>query len=85
MAAVETLRDGPESVFFFNLGQVGNCRGGIQQRPCSAGHVSACFSLFQLILSHKTLLNQSKPADFYTSRTSPKRYRVGPSDSGFFF
>jgi hypothetical protein len=39
--------------------------------PCSAGHVSDCFSLFQLILSHKTLLNQSKPAGFSTSRTSP--------------
>jgi hypothetical protein len=39
--------------------------------PCSAGHVSACFSLFQFILSHITLLNQPKPAGFYTSRTSP--------------
>jgi hypothetical protein len=39
--------------------------------PCSAGHVSACFSLFQLILSHRTLLNQLKPAGFSTCRTSP--------------
>jgi hypothetical protein len=39
--------------------------------PCSASHDSACFSLFQLILSHRTLLNQPKPADFSTSRTSP--------------
>jgi hypothetical protein len=41
------------------------------QWPCFAGHVSACFSLFQLILSHITLLNQQKPAGFSTSRTSP--------------
>jgi hypothetical protein len=31
----------------------------------------SCFGLFQLILSHRTLLNQPKPADFFTSRTSP--------------
>jgi hypothetical protein len=39
-------------------------------RPCSAGQVSAGFSLFQLIPSHRTLFNQPKPAGFYTSRTS---------------
>jgi hypothetical protein len=42
-----------------------------RRRPCSASHVSACFSLLQLILSHRTLLNQPKPAGFSTSRTSP--------------
>jgi hypothetical protein len=44
----------------------------LQVKPCSAGHVSACFGLFQLILSHRILLNQPKPAGFSTSRTSPK-------------
>jgi hypothetical protein len=29
----------------------------------------SCFGLFQLILSHRTLLNQPKPAGFSTSRT----------------
>jgi hypothetical protein len=44
-------------------------------RSCSVGHVSTCFSLFQLILSHVILLNQSKSADFFTSRTSPRHRR----------
>jgi hypothetical protein len=39
-------------------------------RSCSAGNVSACFSLFQLILPHRILLNQSKPAGFSTSRSA---------------
>jgi hypothetical protein len=43
----------------------------LRLRPCSAGQVSACFSLFQLILFYRTLLNQPKSADFFTSRTSP--------------
>jgi hypothetical protein len=33
----------------------------------------SCFGLFQLILSHRTLLNQSKSAGFSTSRTSPTK------------
>jgi len=32
---------------------------------------SACLGLFQLILSHRTLLNQPKPATIVTSRTRP--------------
>jgi hypothetical protein len=47
----------------------------LRQRPCSARHVSACFSLFQLILSHIILLNQSKSAGFSTGRTSPAARR----------
>jgi hypothetical protein len=37
--------------------------------PCSLELVSACFGLFQLILSHGTLFNQPKSVGFLTSRT----------------
>jgi hypothetical protein len=40
---------------------------------CSVGHVSACFGLFQLILSHRTLLNQPKSAVILPAEHSHER------------
>jgi hypothetical protein len=50
--------------------RVGSAHPKEPYRSCSAGHVSAGFGLFQLILSHRTLLNQPKSAEILPAEHS---------------
>ena len=51
--------------------------------PHSAGTLPACYSLFQLILSHRTLLNHSKPSEIHCALYQPNTVFIYNLDMGF--